>query len=29
MGFGKRLMERAEAIIQEQYPDIEKMAVIA
>ena len=22
-------MERAEAIIQEQYPDIEKMAVIA
>lgn len=29
MGFGKRLMERAEQIVREQYSDIEKVAVIA
>ncbi|HBB27104.1 TPA: tRNA uridine(34) 5-carboxymethylaminomethyl modification radical SAM/GNAT enzyme Elp3 [Candidatus Gracilibacteria bacterium] len=29
MGFGKRLIARAEEIIRENYPEIEKMAVIA
>ena len=29
MGFGKRLTQKAEEIIQEQYPQIEKIAVIA
>lgn len=29
MGFGKRLMERAEQIMREQYGAIEKVAVIA
>ena len=29
MGFGKRLMERAEDIVRELYPDITKIAVIA
>jgi elongator complex protein 3 len=29
MGFGKRLIARAEEIIREKYPEIEKIAVIA
>jgi histone acetyltransferase (RNA polymerase elongator complex component) len=29
MGFGKRLMERAEEIVREKYSGIEKVAVIA
>lgn len=29
MGFGKRLMARAEEIVREQYSSIEKIAVIA
>ena len=29
MGFGRRLIEKAEEIIQENHPNIEKMAVIA
>lgn len=29
MGFGKNLMQAAEDIIREKYPDIKKIAVIA
>jgi histone acetyltransferase (RNA polymerase elongator complex component) len=29
MGFGKRLMEKAEQIIQTNHPEVKKIAVIA
>lgn len=29
MGFGKKLMERAESLIREKYSDLDKIAVIA